>query len=129
MPVPRRHPKAVLRARRLRHNQTDAEARLWHLLRGRRFQGLKFRRQHPLAGFVLDFYCPQVRLCIELDGGQHALPDSLEADRRRTAILKQEHDVTVIRIWDRDVLTAPDVVLEYIFSTLEQMGAGSGPPR
>ena len=61
-----RHP-----ARSLRRNQTDAERALWQHLRGKRFQGFKFRRQHPYGLYILDFVCLEARLVIELDGGQH----------------------------------------------------------
>jgi very-short-patch-repair endonuclease len=57
--------------RDLRHRSTDAEVALWSLLRNRRLGGAKFRRQHPIPPYVLDFYCSAARLAIELDGGQH----------------------------------------------------------
>src|SRR5436190_1966667 len=66
-------PADVLRfARALRNGQTDAETRLWTILRSRRLSGWKFRRQHPIPPYVLDFYCDEARLAIELDGSQHA---------------------------------------------------------
>ena len=68
------HPRRIphLRARNLRHDQTDAEAQLWARMRGGQLEGLKFRRQFPVGQFIADFCCPQRRLIIELDGGQHA---------------------------------------------------------
>ena len=68
---PQQQQKLKAYARELRSLQTDAEARLWHLLRDRRFFGHKFRRQHSVENFILDFYCPEQHLAIELDGGQH----------------------------------------------------------
>src|SRR5260370_41101754 len=60
------------RARRLRENQTDVENKLWSQLRGRQLNGVKFRRQHPIGPFVVDFCCVERGLVVELDGGQHA---------------------------------------------------------
>ena len=60
------------RARELRSNQTDVEAKLWRHLRDRQVFGAKFRRQHPIGPYIVDFCCPTVRLIVELDGGQHA---------------------------------------------------------
>ncbi len=57
--------------RLLRKGQTDAEALLWHLLRARQIAGAKFRRQHPVGEYVLDFYCPEKLSAVEVDGGQH----------------------------------------------------------
>jgi len=69
------------RARRLRSDQTGAEDKLWSMLRGRRFEGLKFRRQAPVAGFVVDFLCPELKLIVELDGGVHDLRAAEDAAR------------------------------------------------
>jgi very-short-patch-repair endonuclease len=68
-------------AKRLRRNQTDAERVLWFQLRGRRLQGLKFKRQVPIDRYVVDFCCAEARLIIELDGGQHATRLSEDANR------------------------------------------------
>jgi very-short-patch-repair endonuclease len=65
-------PKQKINARRLRRTQTDAESKLWTRLRGRQLVALKFRRQHPLGPFIVDFCCVERGLAIELDGGQHA---------------------------------------------------------
>ena len=72
-------------ARRLRHDHTDAERRLWHRLRGRQCGGVKFRRQHPIPPFITDFCCVEARLVVELDGSQHAAMP--EGDLRRTQFL------------------------------------------
>ena len=87
-------------ARFLRRNQTDAEQALWHTLRGRRFEGCKFRRQYPIGPFIADFACISHRLVIELDGGQHAARAS---DARRDAYLARE-GWRVLRFWNNDVL-------------------------
>ena len=118
MPTHRLSDESLAQARRLRREQTDAEASLWRLLRDRRLAGFKFRRQHPLAGYVLDFYCPELRLAVELDGGQHSLPQNREHNDRRSATLAQEHGVTVIRIWNHEILSQPEAVRQYLMSIL-----------
>lgn len=95
---------------------TDAEARLWYLLRGRRFLGAKFRRQVPVEGFVVDFLCEAAKLVIEIDGGQHAEREAY--DRERTAVLEQA-GYFVLRFWNNDVLRNTDSVLGRIAETLD----------
>lgn len=68
-------------AREMRGSMTDAESLMWHLVRNRRLAGAKFRWQHPVGRYILDFYCPENKLAIELDGGQHA--DAAGYDRQR----------------------------------------------
>ncbi|HVU88829.1 MAG TPA: endonuclease domain-containing protein [Pirellulales bacterium] len=77
-------------ARELRLRQTDAEGLIWSLLRGRRFLGVKFRRQHPVAPDVLDSYCDELRMAIELDGGQHNSAESRRDDATRSAFLARQ---------------------------------------
>ncbi len=96
-------------ARRLRVAMTDAERKLWSALRDRQIDGLKFRRQHPIGPYVLDFLCEERRLAVELDGGQH----TAEKDAARTAWLA-DHGVRVIRFWNNDVLTNLPGVVEMI---------------
>jgi very-short-patch-repair endonuclease len=111
-------PEALLRAaRELRRKATDAEKYLWSLLRNRQLAGYKFRRQHPLGRFVLDFYCHEAKLCVELDGGQHAEPAQADYDRERTAWLNQE-GIRVIRFWNTDVLNNIEGVLQSILIAL-----------
>ena len=97
-------------ARRLRRNSTDAERALWLLLRDRRLDGIKFRRQVPIGPYVVDFASIRHRLVVELDGGQHA--DSL-ADRRREALLAAE-GWRVLRFWNNEALSNKDGLLEAI---------------
>ena len=94
-------------ARRLRKVMTDAERKLWSLLRNRKLTGLKFRRQVPVGPYVADFLSFQARLIIEADGGQHA--DSLR-DAERDAWFRHQ-GFTVIRYWNSDILTNPDAIL------------------
>ncbi|MGH7411692.1 MAG: endonuclease domain-containing protein [Candidatus Methylomirabilis sp.] len=98
-------------AKRLRRNQTDAERKLWMRLRARQVNGLKFRRQHPIGRYIVDFCCPEHQLVVELDGGHHA--SKIQADRRRTEFLVQL-GYRVLRFWDHEVLTNPEAVLEQI---------------
>jgi very-short-patch-repair endonuclease len=95
-------------ARRLRRDGTGAERLLWSALRARGLAGAKVRRQHPLGGFVLDFYCAEARLAVEVDGGQHC--DSA-ADAARDAALRAA-GLTVIRYWNHEVMGNLDGVLE-----------------
>lgn len=106
-------------ARQLRRRQTDAERRIWGYLRDRRFLELKFRRQVPCGVYVLDFYCHELRLAVELDGGQH-----LESvyDAERDAWLAGQ-GIRVVRFWNHDVLVRTDVVLEALRLAVES-GAG-----
>ena len=111
-------PANVLRfARALRQGQTDAESRLWAMLRHRRLGGWKFRRQHPIPPYVADFYCDEARLVIELDGSQHAA--AVEHDDRRTRYL-QARGLRVLRFWNNEVLTQTEAVLEHIWKTLHE---------
>ncbi len=100
-------------ARDLRHSMTYAEEKLWNALRGRRLTGLKFRRQHPLDRFVLDFYCVEHRLVVEVDGEVHGTPDQVARDEERTAWLS-ERDIRVLRVRNEEVLNNLEGVLRRI---------------
>jgi len=99
------------RARELRHDSTFPEKLLWSRLRDRRLAGIKFRRQFPVESYVVDYYCDEARLVIELDGDSHADRAAYDADR--TAAL-QKARFRVIRIANDDVLKDLDAVLEFI---------------
>ena len=103
------------RARRLRKEQTPVEAILWRRLRGRQFAGFKFRRQLPVKGYIADFCCPERKLILELDGGQHL--ETTDYDRRRTEVLKS-WGYKVLRYWNTEVVENLDGVLEEIFTCL-----------
>ena len=105
-----------IRARQLRNEGTDAERRLWYFLRRQQLAGHKFRRQYPLAGYIVDFVCVPARLVIELDGGQHL--EAIEYDQRRTEILERE-GYRVLRFWNDDVLLHTEDVLAEILRVLE----------
>ena len=106
---------ADTRARQLRRTQTDAERRLWSALRDRRLQDYKFRRQHPLGPFILDFACIEHRLVVEADGGQHT---DNERDEERTA-WPANQGWRVLRFWNNDILANPDVVAAAILKALK----------
>ena len=101
-------------ARRLRQDATDAERRLWSALRDRRLAGYRFRRQHPIGDFIVDFACTKYRLVIEADGGQHS--DNADDDRR-TAFL-QHRGWRVLRFWNNDILLNPEGVILTILRNL-----------
>jgi very-short-patch-repair endonuclease len=105
-------------ARSLRKNMTDAEQMIWQCLRRKQVCGFRFRRQHPIDRFVLDFYCCEAKLAIELDGGQHNEPDARLRDKERTAHL-QHYGIRVIRFWNTEVLENLEGVLEKIFYALK----------
>jgi very-short-patch-repair endonuclease len=109
-------------ARNLRKSQTEAEHIFWSKLRSRGLSGFKFRRQHPIDNYILDFYCNEAQLAIEIDGGQHAEKENIKRDDRRTALLNQK-GIRVIRYWNNDVLENTDEVIEDIYTNLKDMMA------
>ena len=96
-------PARKLERRHLRKNSTAAERRLWSILRSRQMSGLKFLRQYGVGPYILDFYCPELRLAIEVDGGQHADICGQQHDAHRDRYLK-DLEIRVIRFWNSDVL-------------------------
>jgi very-short-patch-repair endonuclease len=114
------------RARNLRGNMTDAERHLWQALRRDQLNGLSFRRQHPVGPYTLDFYCPRLRLAVEVDGGQHAELRK-EADDRRTQWLA-EKGVTVVRYWNNDVLSNMAGVLSDLLALTERLAPAATTP-
>ncbi len=106
-------------SRILRRNQTDAEKRLWKVLRNRALSGAKFRRQFPIDRYILDFYSPEYRLCIEADGGQHYTDESSKQDEARTKLLASS-GIQVIRFSDRDILTNIEGVCAVIQKALDK---------
>jgi very-short-patch-repair endonuclease len=87
----------------LRRDATRAERKLWYVLQRAQLDGLSFRRQHPIGTYIVDFYCPTIRLAIELDGGQHNEPRHQASDERCSQVLKT-NGITVIRFWNNDVV-------------------------
>ena len=97
--------------RNLKQNMTLAEQKLWHHLRGKRLNGIKFRRQQTIGGYIVDFVSMEHRLIIELDGGQHS--EQIEYDEQRTAFLNAQ-GYWVLRFWNNEVLQQTEAVLEKI---------------
>ncbi len=108
-------------ARTLRANMTDAERRLWYLLRAHRFEGVKIKRQAPIGPYIVDFVSFERRLIFEIDGGQHA---ENEADQRRTRWLERE-GFRVLRFWNNEVLKNTNGVLEIILSAFADPSPGT----
>jgi len=102
----------LFRRRELRQEQTPEENILWHHIRNRKL-GLKFRRQYSVGGYVLDFYCPEVKLAIELDGSQHSEEENLEYDKDRTYYL-QILGCTVLRFKNKEINENLERVLSVI---------------
>src|SRR3954451_21360612 len=106
------------RAHKLRREATDVERWLWQRLRRAQIDGASFRRQHPAGNYILDFYCPALRLAIELDGGQHA--EESARDKRRDAWLI-ERGVTLLRFWNSDVIENFTGILETIAAKVAEL--------
>jgi very-short-patch-repair endonuclease len=97
----------------MRRKMTDAELKLWNELRAHRLMGHSFRRQFPIAGFIVDFACPDLRLIVEADGSQHGDDAAAAADAARTKRLESD-GWTVLRFWNDDVLRDIDGVCSHI---------------
>jgi len=115
--------KTVERARELRRKLSLPEGLLWAALRGRRLDGIRFRRQHPEGPYILDFYCEEARLAVEVDGAVHEHPDQQAHDARRTEWLGLR-GIAVYRIAARDVLGD----LEGVLTSIRQRVRRKPPP-
>ncbi|MEZ2332776.1 endonuclease domain-containing protein [Mesorhizobium sp. RCC_202] len=100
-------------ARKMRKAMTDAELKLWNEVRADRLMGMAFRRQMPIAGYIVDFACPSKKLIVELDGSQHASPEITASDAARTAKL-EALGWTILRFWNDDVIRDIDNVCRHI---------------
>jgi very-short-patch-repair endonuclease len=107
-------------ARRLRREQTEWEHSLWERLRRRQLDGFKFRRQHPIGPFFADFFCPEARLIVEIDGSQHA--DELASDESRTEFLRKA-GYDVLRFWNHEISSEIDSVVQRIADALKSSRA------
>jgi len=99
----------------LRNNATEAEQRLWQYLKGSQLDGRKFRRQHSIGLFVLDFYCPSERLAIEVDGEVHHQPDVKQHDKDRQQAI-ETLDIRILRFQNADVL----LNINHVLTTIRQ---------
>jgi very-short-patch-repair endonuclease len=112
-------------AKDLRRDQTPAERRLWAYLRGKQLGGFRFRRQHPIGSFIVDFCCLSPRLAIEIDGDSHA--EQVEYDEARTAYL-EERGFAVIRFTNEDAWRRLEGVLAEIMRRCEELITEQPPP-
>jgi very-short-patch-repair endonuclease len=112
-------PGTIDLCREFRHNPTEAEEKLWEHLRRHQLSGVKFRRQHPILGYIVDFYCPKARLAIEVDGGVHRDPDQMEYDHEKEEVLAENH-IVVMRFWNAEVMNHIDEVEKRIFDMVTQ---------
>jgi very-short-patch-repair endonuclease len=103
-------------ARALRRRMTDAEKLIWSKIRDRQLAGAKLKRQHPLCGYIVDFVALDLKLVIEIDGGQHAFQVAKDAERTRTL---EESGYHVVRFWNHDVLGNIEGVLSAILQELD----------
>jgi very-short-patch-repair endonuclease len=113
-------------ARRLRNAPTEAERRLWSLLRKRQLDGCRFRRQIPLGPYVADFMCLKERLVVEVDGGQHAVRQDQDAKRTRWL---ESQGFRVLRFWNNEVLGNLAGVAEVIRASLRDTPHPDPPPQ
>ncbi len=102
-------------AKDLRKRSTYTEQVLWKYLRAKHFEGLKFRRQQPIGSYIVDFVCIEKKIIVELDGGQHALPEEMQNDRKRDQWFEGQ-GYKVLRFWDNEVLSDIHGVLEVIWT-------------
>ena len=108
-------------AKVMRSNGTNVENLMWQLLRNKHFINLKFRRQHVISPYIVDFYCHELGLVIELDGSQHGTDDAVEYDAERTQFL-EALGFKVVRYWNHDVLGNTEVVLEGLWQVCVELG-------
>ena len=106
------------RARHLRKVETWAEKLMWRWLRDRRFSGYKFRRQHPVGKYFLDFFCEEAELNIELDGSQHGFPDQRRHDEEREKFLKSL-GIKTLRFWNSRLRRDDQTIRDTIFTELQ----------
>ena len=113
-------PQGLLR-RELRTHATGAEATLWLMLKSRQVEGVKFRRQFSIGPYVLDFYSPEIGLCIELDGQHHTTYQGNESDYIRTKYLLREHNIRTLRFENKLVFSHPEGVLSEIRDVITEI--------
>ena len=115
-------------AKQMRQNMPDAEFRLWCELRNRGVGGLRFRRQHPMGPFIVDFFCPEKKLIVEVDGEQHAFEPNRRADVKRTRWLEAQGHL-LARFWTNEVMQDLDAVCEAILAASRREWRNEPPPE
>ncbi|MBS0275268.1 MAG: DUF559 domain-containing protein [Proteobacteria bacterium] len=108
-------------ARSLRENSTKCERQLWSMLRRKQMAMLRFRRQHPIGPYIVDFFCPAMNLVVELDGAQHSEHEAIVYDEARTRWLEAQ-GYKVLRFWNWDFKENPDGTLDRIWHAIKESG-------
>ena len=108
----------------LRTHGTIAEAIMWRMLKSRQIEGTRFRRQFSIENYILDFYCPELRLCIELDGAPHFTEERILKDKCRTKDLLETHKIQTIRFENKMVLESPEWVRSKVCEAVQQCRLG-----
>ena len=111
--------EVMRRASRLRKDQTEAEKVLWQKLRRKQVSGYRFRRQHPINSFIADFYCHELRLAIEIDGGIHDDPQQKERDISREEIINNL-GIKILRFTNEEIFTNIDLVINSIKTNIHK---------
>ena len=116
----------------LRTHGTSAEAMMWKMLKGRQMDGAKFRRQFSIGPYILDFYCPEYQICIELDGDGHYSADGYEHDQKRNTYLYEEHGIITLRYENKDVFKFSEAICKQICEVIKarrEETTPAGPPH
>jgi len=121
------HNRSILKERRkdLRNEATVAEKKLWARLQRSALGGHKFRRQHSVGPYILDFYCPKEQLAIELDGDSHFVDEAIEYDNERTVYLNA-FNIRVLRFMNSDIYNNLDSVCEKILEEINNPTRSNG---
>ena len=107
--------------RNLRSNATPAEAAMWKLLKGKQIMGLQWRRQFSIGPYILDFYCPKLHFCIELDGEPHFTAEGMEKDKIRAQWLQEVHNIHILRFENHLVFDYPQSIMAEIEITAKEL--------
>ena len=107
-------PELKEQRRQLRTYGTAAEATLWGMLKNRQIKGLRWRRQFSVGPYILDFYCPEIKLAIELDGKDHFTESGMEHDMERSRYLEYNHNIRVLRFENKMVWKEPETIIAEI---------------
>ena len=119
LPIMDKSPKTLIRARRLRQSETEAERKLWGYLRDRRLGGFKFRRQVPVPPYIADVLCMSHKLVVEVDGATHGEQHQVRYDEQRTVFLATK-GLRVHRVWNHDIYASMSDVLAGILLILQE---------
>ena len=120
------NPQLLEYAKSMRHDATDVEHLMWQFLRAQRFMSLKFRRQHIIEPYIVDFFCHELGLVVELDGGQHNTDVGVAYDNGRAQFL-EVLGLKVIRYWNDDVLNQTEVVLADLWNICIELKENTSP--